>query len=368
MKKYYNGLITVMFLLFLTTMLLLLIFLPKEDFSEAENRYLAKFPAVTAMKVAEGAFGDDFEKYLCDRFPFRGSFVGLKTDILTAAQNTEINGIYVGNNMLFDSFDKIDKDLEEKQISAINSFIGNVNAPVYFTLAPNSLCINAKNLPQNAPVEDQRKYINEFYDRLNCHTVDLCSRLDLFQNEYLYYRTDHHWTTLGSFYAYEKICEVLRVRASKITDYNITKVSDNFFGTLYSKGNFKITPDEIYKFDNQNKISLEYDNGVITNTLYFDTALSQKDKYAYFLGGNPAYLKITSEVDNDKTLVVIKDSYSHCMVPFLASSFETVYLLDLRYLNKDIVELVNSLEATQILVLYNAKTFSEDRNILKMGF
>lgn len=367
MKKYLNGLITTMFLLFLAFMFFLLFLLPKKSFSETENRYLARFPEISVIKVSNGSFGEDFETFLCDNFPFRDGFISIRTNILRLMQNTEINGVYVGDDILFDTFENIDKELEKNQIQAINSFVEKVDAPVYFAIAPNSLYINSHMLPPNAQVVNQKSYIDNIYNSIDCPSIDLCTQLTTFKDEYLYYRTDHHWTTLGAFYAYEKICADMHVTASSITDYEIEEVSDSFLGTFHSKGNFSVSPDTIYKFDNGGKVSLEYDNGAVTETFYYDEFLSKKDKYSYFLGGTPAFLKISSGINNGKTLVVIKDSYSHCMAPFLASSFETVYLIDLRYLNNDIVEMVNELDATHILVLYNAKTFSEDRNILKMG-
>ena len=140
-------------------------------------------------------------------------------------------------------------------------------------------------------------------------------------------------------------------------------------GTLQSKVNLKADPDIIYRFDKKNNFTYKTENietSFISDSFYYEKYLEKKDKYSYFFGGNPAHVKITSSNKNNKTLIIIKDSYAHCFVPFIADKYETVHMIDLRYINTNAEKYINSLNPTDILIMYNIKTISEDSNINKL--
>ena len=97
-----------------------------------------------------------------------------------------------------------------------------------------------------------------------------------------------------------------------------------------------------------------------TDTLWDTEQLEGKDKYSVYLGGNHALVEINTDANNGRKLIVIKDSFSHCFVPFLAEHFETIYMVDFRYNNMKVSNFIEENEITDILVLYNTMNFVQD--------
>lgn len=101
-------------------------------------------------------------------------------------------------------------------------------------------------------------------------------------------------------------------------------------------------------------------------SLYDYTALDTKDKYAVYFGGNEPFLKIKTEVENERKILVIKDSYANCFIPFMMGEFQEIDVLDLRYTNQRLSEIIAEGGYTDILILYNASGFAEDMSISKL--
>ncbi len=382
MVKKSDIVLSFLFLIFIFVFGILFIALPDADFSESENRILAKAPEVSLKSVFDGSFEVGFENYLTDQFPFRDFWVRSNTAVsIYALGKKDINGVYLGKDgYLFEKFENIGKDRMQKQIDALTAFSQRLSAPVYFAIAPNSIAIFSDKLPAFAPAEkeydgeilsNQRKYINLFYSSLpdTVTTVDLASALEKHKDEYIYYRTDHHWTTLGAFYAYEKICEALCVAQNSVDDYTVTPVSDSFYGTLFSKGNFPVSPDTITRFDINTPVNYTVvSDGEEKPSLYDESFLEKKDKYSYFMSGNPAHLTVNTEAGTGKTAVFIKDSYTHCLLPFFLPYFDTIHMIDPRYINANLTDYVSELSPDCVIVIYNAKTLSEDTSFIKLGY
>ena len=108
---------------------------------------------------------------------------------------------------------------------------------------------------------------------------------------------------------------------------------------------------------------MDYGKDDVRDTLYQDEFLEKKDKYSYFLGGNHPQVEINTSTKNGKVLLLIKDSYAHCFVPFLAAHYETILMLDPRYLVTDVAALAQEKGVTDLLVLYNLPNFAVDKNV-----
>ena len=114
-------------------------------------------------------------------------------------------------------------------------------------------------------------------------------------------------------------------------------------------------------------MTLTGDGGkTVKNTLYDESALGKKDQYAYFLGGNRPLVEIHTGADTGKSLLLLKDSYAHCFVPFLTGHFDTIWVVDLRYFKEDVSQWMTGRGITDLLVLYNAVTFSQDAALESM--
>lgn len=376
MSKKINLILSVLFIIFISVFGILLIVLPDRDFSDNENRKLQQFPSVTLSKIVEGTFMTEIEDYVVDQFPFRDTWMAANSLIQTTLLKKEINGVYIGTDgYLLEAFDSVDVTLYDRQIRALDKFASYAEGSdinYHFALIPNSVYILSHNLPPYAPVIDQEGYINGLYSALSdqvFNKIRVTDTLMEHNGEYIYYRTDHHWTSLGAYYGYTAIASQMGLTPSPLTDYEVTTVSDEFRGTFFSKGNFIVTPDSIQRFDLKEPVTLtaKGDDGRVSDSIYSEEALELKDKYTYFLGGNPAHYTVNTSSPSGKTLVMIKDSYSHCLLPFFLEHYSEIHMLDLRYTNRNVTEIIGEIMPDDVLLVFNVATFATDANITKLG-
>lgn len=367
----------VVFLAILIILPLATLFSHKEYFSETENRKLAEFPKFSMKTVMDKSFMNGFETYISDHFINRLGWIETKTGIELALGKKELNGIYIADERLMEKLPTIDYSAIDKSVDAINKFSeNNSSVPVYCLLAPTSAGIYMDELPKNAPQEDQKALIDYVYGNLNDNitTIDVYNILYTMKDEYIYYRNDHHWTSLGAYYAYNATIQKLGFSPIVYDKYDIEHASDSFKGTFYSTSLYdKVKADtiDIYRYDeganvtdyivNDGKSETEYDS------IYFRDYLTQKDKYSTYLGPNQPLVTIKTDVHNDKKLLVIKDSYAHCFAPFLTQHYSEITLIDLRYIGVSAEDVVNISDYSQVIVLYNASTFSTDDNVKKLS-
>jgi hypothetical protein len=347
--------------------MLINIFSKDRKFSQTENRVLEQQPLLSVKEILNGDFTRDYEKYICDQFAIRDFWIGLHSDMMLTLGRKENNGVFYGDSdFLLQSFEKPDmKEIEEKLMD-INLLADSTKGiHEYFMLVPNSVVIFKEKLPYKAQDNNPVSYLNKVKEKLNKNIIyiDVYDKLNSKKNEYIFYRTDHHWTTKGAFYAYEELADKMGFKANNEDDFEITKVTDSFYGTLYSKSGFKHIPAddiEIYTPKNKNIIRVDYRKGKIEDQLYKFDRLKEKDKYSVFLGGNYPLVKIESKLsplDNQGKLLLIKDSYANCFVPFLTAHFNEIYMVDLRYYDEDIKDLIKDNKITSILYLYNEISF-----------
>lgn len=366
--------------------------LPKQTRSENENRTLAKFPTIidqTKWDKADSpkdywdsvkwkylndrtghAFKDDFETYFCDHIVGRETWVKTCNQLQTMAGKKEINDVYTVDGAMLQTFKTYDKEDVAKAVEAINLFAErHPDMPVSMMIAPTSQEFLSSKIPSYAGLLSEKAFIDNVYEQTeNISTIDCLSHLSGHSDEYIYYRTDHHWTSLGAYYAYTSAAKTLGYTPYGASAFNIETASSDFRGTLYSRTlDDKIVPDlvEYYHLrENAPKIHLtttDSDGKPIENdSLYFREYLEVKDKYSSFTGSNAPIVTIETDVDNGKSLLLIKDSYAHSLVPFLANHYSKITMVDMRYINVDLNMFVDLDSYTQTMFMYNAITFAQD--------
>lgn len=351
------------------------IMLPDKAFSESENRVLEQAPRFSLDKLLEGKFTSDYEKYLADQFAWRDFWIGVKSDVERAAGKRESNGVYLGKDgYLLQEFHQPDRQSIQDKAEAINAFAASApDLHKYFMLAPGAVKILEDKLPPCAPVDDQLISINKFRDSLDrsIKYVDVNEVLSGHKNEQIFYKTDHHWTTKGAYYAYEELGRAMGFTPHAQNYFEIKRVTASFYGAIYSKGGFRhLQPDaiELYLPKEDERCRVEYrDENKTRDSLYVWENLNKKDKYTVFLGGNQSLIKITTNAQNEKSLLVIKDSFANCLIPFLAGHYRHIYVVDLRYFTDDLQNLIKSDGIGDLLILYNANTFFEDTSIERIS-
>ena len=371
-KKYYRNL-SLIFITFLTLFVIMNFLTKDKDFSETENRILSSKPKFSIDRLLEGRFTSKIEDYLEDQFIGRDFFTKIKIDVDKLVGKIESNGVFLGKgDYLIEKFNEPDEKLVNENLQAINNFTDKYkNVKHYILISPTATSILKDKLPIYTPIINQEKYLQSFKKELstNIKFIDNYKNLYDHKNEYIFYKTDHHWTSLGAYYSYEKLCEDMELNKNNVDYYKNQIVSDDFFGALSSKSGYDVkNGDEINIYLPENEES-EY---VVVNyveeqeksaTLYNSEALKEKDKYQVFLKGNHPLIKIRTNAQNTKTLLIFKDSYANSFIPFLIKDFSKIIVVDPRYYYEDLDKLMESENVNDVLYLYNANTFFEDTSL-----
>ncbi|MBE6990493.1 MAG: hypothetical protein E7426_07090 [Ruminococcaceae bacterium] len=341
--------------------------LPDRDFSDNENRYLQQSPELTAQRVLSGRFTEEAEKYESDQIALRDMWMGAASTLQRLAGKQDIGGVYLGRDGYYFARlteDEFDQSQYEKNLRAVCDFFdAHPDIDGRILLAPSPAAVLAELLPADAPMYDAAPRHDQLAETVGeDRTIDVREVLSALSEPY--YRTDHHWTTAGAQAAYNVWCGAtgheVRSRISKA-------VSTTFRGTLYSK---VLLPDSacdtIYLPQNVTIRSMDCD-GTVTDSLYDMDKLQEKDQYAVFMGGNWARVTIETGTENGRHLLLVKDSFANSFVPFLVEDYETITLLDLRYFNDSVPELLAERSVTDMLVLYELSNFAADRNLFKLS-
>ncbi|GAA0121008.1 DHHW family protein [Clostridium faecium] len=373
--KVYKYIMSALLLLFIGGIVILNVLTSDKIFSDSENRNLEQLPKFSFKNLMKGKFTTNYEKYVSDQFALRDFWIGVKSDSDRIIGKKENNDVYLGKDgFLIQKFNKPeDKDLKDK-VEIINSFDNltpNVNK--YFMLVPTATKILEDKLPNYAADSDELTYIDKVKKSINSNInfVDLYDALSSKKDEYIFYKTDHHWTTKGAYYAYTELSKKMGVEPKSEEDFNMKKVTDEFYGSLYSKGGFRhINPDSINlylpKDDEEYKVEYLGENK-IRDSLYDMNNINKKDKYTVFFNGNYPFIKITTNKGEGRKLLVIKDSYANSFIPFLTSHFSEIYMVDLRYYSEGLSRLIEENQINDMLILYNANTFFEDISIKNLS-
>ncbi|MGG7177272.1 DHHW family protein [Clostridium paraputrificum] len=345
-----------------------------KDFSEQENRKLSMKPKFTLKSFVNGEYTEDYSNYKSDQFPGRSRFVSIKAKFDDVFGKNRSNGVYIGeDNQLIEQFQEASEEETKEKIEAINNFSKRYsNLDTTFMLVPTAGKVLEEKLPKYAIMDDQLEYMDKIKGGLNSNIKYINPYEDLYKNKdnYMYYKTDHHWTSKGAYIGYRKFCRDLGLVAKEEKDFTIEKVSDSFYGSLSSKiGTISGEGDEVEVYiPKDEKFVVSYVEEQEKATSLFDSdALKQKDKYEVFTGGNHPLINIKTLGNPEKKLLIIKDSYANSFLPFLNSHYGQISVVDLRYYTDDIDKLMESEEITDIVFLYNVNTFNQDGSILNLN-
>lgn len=363
----------VFFIALLALVFLINLIIPNRSFSEKENRVLSGRPAISISQLTSGQFQKKYETYVNDQFLLRDFWVTLKATTDRALGKTESNGVFLGRkSYLMEAFHMPSKEDMNTTLKSMSSFQKRYeDIEQYALIAPTSVNILSAYLPANAPVEDQNAYLDQVKTRLNkagIKFVDVRDTLNNHKTDDIYYHTDHHWTTQGAYYSFIVLGKELGLDTG-LYSYKKSLVSESFQGTLSAKTGFLSGKKEelnvfLPKSDNIPKSVINYvDEQKKSASFYATKNLKGRDKYSLFFDSNHAQVKIRTTVDNTDTLLIFKDSYANCLVPFLAPYYHKIIMIDPRYYYGNIDTLIESENVTQILYLYNANTFSADTSL-----
>ena len=347
----------------------------------AENRNPHEMPSFTIKAAADGSYESEFDEYVNDNIALRGSLMRLagnirifygytgeddgrvifaKSDIGTGETLDYRLVLYKDRIMeVFESH----PDAREKYIKALNKIHSNLpeGTEMYVMLIPTQLEICGGKF---ADIEDsQKEEIDKIYSELDSeiNTVDVYTKLkNASENEdYLYFKTDHHWTPDGAYFGYEAVMDKMGISPMPRNSFE-RKELGQFYGSLYLKAkddlNVNQPMDTCFYYDTERpngfRMKMRAEDGV---TVYNEgTSVFRTDKCSYgvFMGGDNPLVEIKNPGKPDgKSVVMIKDSYANALIPFLANDFDTLTAIDPRSFEGNIMDEIKNYDADAFIVV-----------------
>lgn len=250
-------------------------------------------------------------------------------------------------------------------VAALNNVAAELKGQttVYNILVPNNsgVMLSEDELSKLAG-SDQEQAIDYYYsiESDDVKTVDTIKTLREHNDEYLYFRTDHHWTQLAAYYVYQNFCKVKGIEAHDLSYYD-KKEFKNFLGTFYStlgNSNMEANPDTVdaYVPKGTNDMTFWDTDGKEWNwnVIYDVDSWASSSKYMTFIGGDrPMEVIENPQIKDGSSCVVLKESYGNCFVPFLVDHYQTVYVLDYRYTTVNVLDFVKEKQADDLIIINN---------------
>ena len=361
-----EGTVGKAFILCMILFFLLNLIVSDKEMSEEENRMLATMPKLTWSSLTSGDFMTKYEAYLADQFAGRNFWRSMKVGLSSLGGSREEEDILIGkDDYLLEKIVSPDQETLKENIEAIHLFANqNQDIPMYMLLVPNAANVMSSRLPSFAAVQDQNRMFAQVKRELGdtVEWLDAVEALNPHANEKIFYKTDHHWTSLGAFYTFSAVAEQMKIKADSASYFVSYPVSTTFNGMLAAKSGCRLNvKEEIYIYvprDTDNDVVVNYvDEQRKTTSLFDASKLETRDQYAVFLGENTSVVDIKTVSDSQRRLLLIKDSYANSFVSFLAPHFREIVLVDPRYYGGTIDEIMDTYRISDVLFLYSGNTF-----------
>ncbi len=343
---------------------------PDRKISDEENRVLTTFPKPSIENIKNKEYMTALEDYSSDQFILRDLWIRLKVRCDLLVGKREFNGVYLGKKKYLMQIPVgMDEKNTKENLEAMNQFRQkNSNLRMNALIVPNAAYIMKDYLPLGAPVRDQGEDMNYIKKQLSggIGLIDITETLRKHVDEGIYYKTDHHWTSRGAAYGFNAAAKQLEIEGL-VSDYKIHTVATDFSGTLASRSGYHKVKDTVEVYQPEN-VEYQYlvsdsDNEEKRPTIYDRKGLEGKDKYQVFFGGNHAMVDIVTTNDNQRRLLVFKDSYANSFVPFLIPYYNEIIMIDARYYYENVNMLIENKGITDVLFLYNMDTFLNDNSL-----
>lgn len=348
---------------------------PKRDMIELENRKAAQFPAFSVEALLDGRWQSGFARWMQDQFLLRDAWINTQraADEIVF-QKAEEGGILLGKDQwMFTKLFTIDDATRQqtaKNVQAVAEFAARYPGKVTFLLAPSASVIYPEALPAGAPMADENALLDDIFAQVgeSAAVIDLREPFTARRDEYLYFKTDHHWTTNGAYRAYEQFCALKGLTPFDRDAHEAVTVED-FQGTHYSATRlWNVENDTITYYPLPNQMTIYNITGeaqyepMTTENLINTDKFATRDKYAAFLDGNNGYSVI--EGDGEGSILVVKDSYANSFIPYLTANYEKIGVVDFRNFKYGLDSTIEREGYDEVLILYNFQTFIADTDLI----
>ena len=345
-----------------------------ESFSFTENRKLADIPEVSLNGLYDGTDVENLKCYITDHFAGRDDWISAKTFMQAELSEQIVNGIYVSKERLLDAEVSL-RTPASANADIFSRYKENYDGTVYFVAIPSSSGVYGDLLHARGISRSDSQQITAFYEFLNkdIRKIDAYNILKMMNENYIYYRTDTKWTTYGAYCVYKTVIQKLGFLPTLYDKYSIQHITDNFRGNLYKKVlSAKVKPDiiDIFSYpDGATVLSCEKttnDGNTVDSKLYDYDKLNSSDMYSVFLGESAPLIKIKTSIKNDKKILVIKDCYADCFIPFLIQHYSEIAIISPEDMEKGLSEYININDYSQTLFLFGVENLGNRSNLEKI--
>ncbi len=373
-----NKILTMVFALSLAAFVLLTFFPAGKNGCEGENRELASMPELSAQTVFSGEFAKGFESFIDDHIGFRSFFTSLSeklnakkgiktpagrlvyTDTDIGTGQTQKTGFLIVNDSIFEMFRR-NLSLEEEYAAAINHYADKINdsVTIYAAVIPTALEFEE---PIYSNTEDNQKEAIDYMEgRLSgrVKTVDIYSSLLSHKDEYIFFRTDHHWTQLGAYYGYEAFCAASGNTPVALNAFERNSIP-GFLGSLYKQTSaVELTdkPDTIEWYDTtaEENISISMRRFIDGREEKYSSPIFNEeysDGYRFFLSGDNPFVELTNKNNpTGKTIVIVRDSFANAFAPWIIENYKKVILIDPRSYKEDFSVVLGEFKPDEVLIM-----------------
>lgn len=353
------------------------IILPDTTYSDRENRELAQMPKLTKASFLSGKFQEKFENYINDQFIFRDELADLSVNAQVCMGYKEINAVYIGKDgYLLEKLSDEDEELIKNNVDILSQFLNYAveeygEGHVRCMMIPSKAEAMPDKLPSYACVKP-----HDVTDRLSEALgnskvlIDISDTMRQHQDEYIYYRTDHHWTTPGAGYAYNEWRKSCGQTMIDINPEDMTEQYNDFYGTTYNKAGVNVTRDIVYTYNGAaDDVNICMNDEDYYDSMYFeDAAVKGFNRYELFFGGNTFKIVVDTHAGTGRTLLLVKDSFANCFVPYLTNDYDRIIMIDYRYGKQAVGSILDEYEdISDVLVMYNTDKFVTNNKLAKLA-
>lgn len=310
----------------------------------------------------------EFEHKMAESIPFADELSSLAVELKIKGGAREFDHIFIGDDILVEDIGYPDEEQTARNTQALVHFAENSRIPVYVQLLPTKCAIKQNEVPQAAPLFNQKQFIEQTYNQLlgKATVVDVYPALFSKLDQDLYYRTSPDLTALGGYTVYEVLAQRLDNTPKPQEDFDIQYISHSYYGETYQRWPYRdITPDivALYHYQKNNRMyTVTHNEGYQYSyqTLYPEQLLELGDDLDVLLGGNTGDITIRSNLRNENTLLIVGDESILPTIPFLASHYSQIRFIDIKQFSKGEIKQIDCANYQRILITYSVDTFLHD--------
>ncbi|MCD7810752.1 MAG: hypothetical protein LUG91_02705 [Ruminococcus sp.] len=366
-KRVSQKITAVIVFAFILAFLAVTIVREKGKMSYQENRELAQMPEISAASLLDGSYFDELGTYLSDHFAGRSHWIYVKGEIDAEVGESIVNGVFIADNMLL-STSSCEIDNVEDIAAAFNEYTASYSGSVYLVAVPSSSGVYSELLPDYLENDTEKQQIDSLYSQLDSsiRTIDAYNILKMLNENYIYYRNDSKWTSYGAYCVYRTVIQKLGFIPTAYDKYTIEHITGDFRGNLYNITQYngvKADMLDIYNYADGAEVTectgYNAEGKSFEMELYDRSAIYSCDMYNLYLGEAVPMIKISTSVNNDKKLLVIKDSTADCFIPFLIQHYSEIAVISPECLTDGMSTLLNKNGYEQTLFLFGTDQFPD---------